>query len=105
MDADAEDEHQEEEEGKYEIYDRKSLNLLADGELKEKDGKYVIERIVPDSQDAVIFVDGWEMRTRLIANQPKQEIVSIDQIKETYWTYGEDYTCLSDAKDGGENDI
>jgi hypothetical protein len=95
----AEDGNREEKGGRYEIYDRKSLNLLAEGELKEKDGKRVIERVVPDCKNAAVFVDGREMRMRLIANPPKQEVVSMDQIKEAYWTYGKSYTRLQDTRE------
>jgi hypothetical protein len=37
--------------------------------------------------------------------EPNVEVVDMSQIIETYWTYGENYTCLRDKEDGGEINI
>jgi|GEM_PF-4325231 len=62
----------------YKIYDRKNFNLLAEGTLNEVNGQYVLSRVVPDSDSAVIFVDGKMMQMRPV----KPEFVEEDQIEE-----------------------
>ncbi|MDR2585056.1 MAG: hypothetical protein LBC84_02385 [Prevotellaceae bacterium] len=86
----------------YKIYDRKSLNLLAEGTLKEKNGEYVIECLVPDSRNAIVFVDGKAMQMCPVRPQ-KREVVDKDQFVEVYWTYGEEHTRLCDKREDGED--
>jgi len=82
---------------KYEIYDRKSGNLLGDGALKEVNGQYIIQCLLPNSDDAVVFVDGKMMQK---APHVTPEFVKEDQIVEMYWSYGEGHTRLKNMKDG-----
>jgi hypothetical protein len=51
---------------KYEIFDRKSGNILAEGTLEEKNGMYVMKRLVPVAitKDTIIVVDDRVMETR-----------------------------------------
>ncbi|MDR2973005.1 MAG: hypothetical protein LBU83_13960 [Bacteroidales bacterium] len=90
---------------KYEIFDRRSGNLLAEGAVKERDGKHVIECLIPNSPDVVVFIDGKMMQMFPAARPPQPKTVDTDQIVEAYWTYGESYTRLRDKEEGEEADI
>jgi hypothetical protein len=85
-----------EREWKYELYDRERATLLAEGVLAEKDGKRVIERVVPDCKDAVLFVDGREIGMRLV----KPDIVEDKDIVDMYCSYGEKHTRLDGSGEG-----
>jgi len=85
---------------KYEIYDRKSCNLLAEGTFKEVNGQYVIQCLLPDSDDIEVFIDGKKVQT---VPRIKPEVVEDDQIKEMYWSYGKDHKRLT-CKVGSEKD-
>jgi len=85
---------------KYEIYDRKSCNLLAEGTFKEVNGQYVIQCLLPDSDDIEVFIDGKKVQT---VPRIKPEVVEDDQIKEIYWTYGKKYTRLCNKSGDGDD--
>jgi hypothetical protein len=68
------------EESKYEIYDGRSGYLLAEGIFEEKDGAYAAEMIVPDSDNAVVFVDGGVMQLSPVIRPQKLEVVGINKI-------------------------
>jgi len=88
---------------KLQIYRRKDSVLVAECELQKKDGKYTAGMLIPNfpMKDVVILVDGQMMEAQPII-PPKREFVTTNQIKEAYWTYGENHTSLSDSRKDGD---
>jgi len=90
---------------KYEIYDRKSGNLLAEGFLKERNGVYEAGMLIPNSENAVILVDGKVMRMcpSVPVRRPKPELVDNDQITNVYWSYGDERKPLKEQVTVGDD--
>ncbi|MDR2694021.1 MAG: DUF2778 domain-containing protein [Chitinispirillales bacterium] len=57
---------------KYEIYDCNSMHLLAEGFLKEKNGKFENGLLLPNFKDAIMLVDGRMMRLQPVTCVKRQ---------------------------------
>jgi len=82
---------------RYEVYDGNRYTLVAEGEVVNDK----IEDLFPDIEDPVIFVDGVRIWLNTVPSEaPFEKVVEEDdekkEIKDLYWTYGEDHIKLEE---------